>query len=120
MKTFIFALTMFAGLMISGITGCANAQTGSSTANAEFTVKGLCGMCKTRIENAAKSAGATTAVWDAKEQKITVAFDSKKTTEEKIHQAIAKAGHDTSKFRADDATYEKLNGCCKYERIPKE
>jgi len=32
-------------------------------------------------------------------------------------QAMAKAGHDTEKYRTDDATYDDLHGCCQYERL---
>ena len=34
-----------------------------------------------------------------------------------VAKAIAKAGHDTGSVKADDAVYDKLHGCCNYQRI---
>lgn len=83
----------------------------------KLTVKGLCGMCEKRIENAALSVeGVSKADWDRETQKIEVVFDDEVTGLDAIHKAIAKAGHDTDKHRAKDEVYEKLPGCCKYER----
>lgn len=79
-------------------------------------VWGNCGMCQERIEKAAKKAGAKTASWDADKLELTVAYDSSKTTNQKIQQAIAKVGHDTQDFTGDNLAYSKLHGCCKYDR----
>ena len=75
-------------------------------------------MCESRIEKAALSVeGVSKADWDRKAQKIEVVFDDEVTQLDAIHKAIAKAGHDTEKHKAKDEVYEKLHGCCKYERI---
>lgn len=80
-----------------------------------FTVSGNCDLCKERIEKAAKSVGGvTSAIWDTKTYKIKVEFDSMKTDLIAIQKAIAKAGHDTEKYKADDKTYESLPECCHY------
>jgi Cu(I)/Ag(I) efflux system membrane fusion protein len=80
-------------------------------------VKGLCGMCKTRIEKAAKGvSGVTVATWDSKTGELHLHFDSEKTSLEAISKAIAKSGHDTEKDKADDKTYKSLPGCCKYRK----
>lgn len=85
-----------------------------------FKVYGECGMCKSRIEKAAKSVeGVTEAIWDKEKQMLKVTYDETKTNIHKIHVAVAKAGHDTDHHKADDKTYDKLHGCCKYDR-PKE
>ncbi|MFV0521161.1 MAG: heavy-metal-associated domain-containing protein [Mangrovibacterium sp.] len=82
-----------------------------------FTVKGKCGSCEKRIEKAALSVdGVSSAVWDEATQKITVDFDDAKTNRTNIEKAIAKVGHDTEKCKATDEAYEKLPGCCKYNR----
>jgi periplasmic mercuric ion binding protein len=84
----------------------------------KFTVKGLCGMCEKRIEKAALSVeGVTKADWDRETQKIEVVFEDEVTQLDAIHKAIAKAGHDTEKHKATDEVYEKLPGCCKYDRM---
>ncbi len=86
-----------------------------------FKANGACGMCKTRIENAAKSvAGVSSATWDSKTQMVSVTFDTSKTDLKKINQAIADAGHDTDMCKAKDETYNALPGCCHYERSDKK
>jgi len=83
----------------------------------KFEVKGNCGMCETRIENAAKSVdGVTTADWVQETKMLTVAFDSTKTTVHKVQMAIAKVGHDTPMHKSTDEVYNALPGCCKYDR----
>jgi len=82
-----------------------------------FTVSGSCELCKERIEKAAKSVnGVNTASWDSKTQKIHVEFNSMKTDLDTIQKAIAKTGHDTEKYKADDETYKSLPGCCHYRK----
>ncbi len=82
-----------------------------------FSVSGNCEMCKERIENAAKSVkGVTSAVWDLKTKKMQVQFNSMETKIEDVHKAIAKAGHDTEKQRADKTIYEALPECCAYRQ----
>ncbi|MEX2427542.1 MAG: cation transporter [Bacteroidales bacterium] len=83
----------------------------------KFEVKGNCGMCETRIEKAALSIdGVKTADWNKETKKIEVSFDESKTDLHKVHKAIAKAGHDTKMHKAKDEVYNKLPGCCKYDR----
>lgn len=36
-----------------------------------------------------------------------------------IQKAIAKVGHDAGKHKASDEVYDRLPGCCKYERLIK-
>ncbi len=80
-----------------------------------FNVSGNCDMCKERIETAAKSVkGVSSATWDDKTKQIHVEFNDKETDLDTIQKAIAMAGHDTEKFKADNETYESLPDCCKY------
>lgn len=81
-------------------------------------VSGECGMCKKKIEKAAKDAGATYAVWNTDSKILTVKYSSQSTNSEKIQQKIADAGYDTPKFRATDEAYNKLEQCCQYDRQP--
>lgn len=86
----------------------------------KFKVYGNCGMCENRIEKAAKNVdGVTMADWDKSTEMIEVSFDDEKTSLDAIEKAIAKAGHDTDKYKANDKTYEGLPGCCKYDRPEK-
>jgi len=83
----------------------------------KINVYGNCGMCKSRIEKAAKSVeGVSKATWDATENVLTVKYDETRTTVSKIEEAVAKVGHDTDNVKADDKTYNSLPGCCQYER----
>jgi periplasmic mercuric ion binding protein len=79
-------------------------------------VAGECGMCQKKIESAAKAAGASFAAWDPETKALQVKYSDKKTNNEKIQQAIAKVGYDTESFKATDEAYDKLHGCCKYDR----
>jgi periplasmic mercuric ion binding protein len=114
MKTKIFSLVMIMGLSTIAL----YAQTEKTE---KFEVAGNCGMCEARIEKAAKSVeGVSTADWDKETKMIEVAFNSETADIHKVHQAIAKAGHDTKMHKATDNVYDELPGCCKYERMSKK
>ena len=109
MKTLrIFSL---AALFMSVAT-VAIAQTKTET----FKVSGNCGMCKTKIEKAAKDAGAKSADWNADTKNLTVTYKSSTTNAAKIQQQIAVVGYDNVGFKATTEAYDKLHGCCKYDR----
>jgi membrane fusion protein, copper/silver efflux system len=85
--------------------------------NVVFGVSGNCEMCKERIENAAKSVtGVLSAVWDVNSKKITVEYDDTRVSLDNIQEAIARAGHDTEKFKAPDEVYNNLPECCLYRK----
>jgi copper chaperone CopZ len=115
MKFSIFFSTIFL-LNLSFSSAQTNAVPGMTT---KFKVYGNCGMCEKRIEKAAKIKGVVSADWDEDTEILTVQFNEAKVKPSKIHQAVAAVGHDTDKVRADDAVYDKLHGCCKYERPEK-
>lgn len=82
---------------------------------ATFHVSGNCEMCKERIETAARSVkGVFSASWDDKTKKMRTEYNSTETNPDAIQKAIAQAGHDTEKEKADDKTYNTLPDCCKY------
>ena len=83
----------------------------------EFSVKGHCDMCKSRIEKTAKSAGAKSATWDLEQQKLTLDFDSTKVSAAEILKKIADVGHDNEMYKATDASYAALPDCCLYDRV---
>jgi periplasmic mercuric ion binding protein len=113
-KLFLAAIFMIA------IVNANYAQTVNKSAVKQKTenikVWGNCGMCKDRIEKAAKEEGATNASWDAKTKMLTVTFDPSKTNVDALDKKLASVGHDTEKYKADDKVYNALPGCCKYER----
>jgi len=87
----------------------------SNLVHAMFKVRGNCGMCKDRIEEAALSvAGVESANWESEAEMLYLNFDAVKTNSDAIQKAIAALGHDTEKFKAPDDIYEELPGCCLY------
>lgn len=89
----------------------------ATMATASYRVYGNCGMCKATIEKAAKSVkGVDSAVWEVKTDTITLTYDTKKTDPDAILQAIADKGYDSDTHKATDEAYNKLHGCCQYDR----
>lgn len=82
----------------------------------KFKVYGNCEMCKKRIEKAATVDGVTKADWNVETKFMTVTYNASKTDTAAIQKKIAAVGHDTEKQKAADAVYNKLPGCCQYER----
>lgn len=122
MKKYIVILAFVLGT--SSLSACNSKNTTSNEpVKAEQTqsedtvivVQGSCDMCKDRIETAAKSVdGVRSATWDMQSNELHLDFDPAKTTIDTISQAIAKAGHDTDKYKTDDTIYNALPNCCKY------
>lgn len=112
MKTKAIYLTMVLALLsLTTVFGQAKTE--------KFKVYGNCGMCKSRIEKAAKSVdGVTAADWNKETKMMEVSFDGAKTDVHKVQIAIAKVGHDTEMHKAKDETYDSLPGCCQYDREP--
>ena len=81
-----------------------------------FKVAGECGMCKNKIEKAAKQAGATKALWSAETKILKVTYSVAAASISTIQQAIAGVGYDTPNFKSTDEAYNNLHACCKYER----
>lgn len=126
MKTKILVLSM-AIMMLSGLSfNTASANNSESSFNAgekkTETVKvyGACGMCKSRIEKAAKSVdGVKKADWDKEKKELTVTYDPETTNIETIEKEVAAVGHDTANKKATDEAYNDLHSCCKYDRPEK-
>lgn len=84
---------------------------------ASFAVSGNCGMCKARIEKAARSVpGVSIAVWNVKTKQLKLEFDNVRTNPDAIQKAIANAGHDTGRYKADTRVYKSLPECCLYRK----
>lgn len=83
-------------------------------------VYGNCGMCETTIEKAANKKKLSKADWNKDTKMATITYDSKKTGLDAVLKNIALAGYDNQSFLAPDAAYNKLPGCCKYDREKKQ
>lgn len=108
MKTIKLFLLSIAFISLSTV-GFAQAKT------EKIKVAGECGMCKGKIESAAKKSGATYANWDVDSKELTVKY-SGQSNAAKIQKGIAAAGYDTPKFKASEKAYNELHECCKYDR----
>ncbi|HSN62009.1 MAG TPA: DUF3347 domain-containing protein [Ferruginibacter sp.] len=95
------------------------AQVNNAT-TATVKVYGNCSMCKTSIEKAADNKKISQADWNEATGMATITYDSKKTNLDAVLKNIALAGYDNFSFLAPDAAYNKLPGCCKYEREKKQ
>ncbi|MEO9968187.1 MAG: cation transporter [Reichenbachiella sp.] len=81
----------------------------------EFAVRGVCEMCKARIEEAALIRGVKMAEWDNTTGILTAVYRKDKISEREIHEAIAAVGHTTDQVAADSTAYSKLPQCCAYD-----
>lgn len=107
MKKLIFSFSLL-------VTCSAFAQTSEVT----FWVDGVCGMCEKRIETALlNTPGVRFADWSKETHLVKVAFSSKKLSEQRLHEVVAAAGHDTKKLRAKEEDYAKVHECCKYREL---
>ena len=102
----------FLSFLFIAIASVATAQTKTE----KIAVSGECGMCKSKIEKAAKTAGASFAEWDVDSKVLTVKYKSTSTNTAKIEKAVANVGYDTKNVKATDDAYNNLHSCCKYDR----
>lgn len=117
MKTLklFFAVVLAAVFSISA-QGQTNQKSDAKAKTETIKVAGNCGMCKTRIEKAAKTEGVSSASWDSKTKLLTVSYDPSKTSTDALAKKVAAVGHDAGNYKADDKVYEALPACCHYER----
>ena len=78
-------------------------------------VEGVCGMCKSRIEEAAFGKGVKFAEWTNATGQLALAYRTDKTSLAEIEARIVKAGHTTENKKAEDSDYTTLPECCRYE-----
>ena len=89
----------------------------NKNAKYEFEVNGNCEQCQKRIQKAAFSvAGVKSANWNIETHQMTIIINEEKCSLLDVKNTIAKAGHDTDDSKTTSEVYEKLPGCCQYER----
>ena len=98
------------------VTVSAYSQTASKADTKTETIKvyGNCGMCKERIEKAAKVDGVSSAAWNKDSKMLTLVYNPSKVKSDDVLKKIAAVGHDSDRFKADDKVYNALHSCCKY------
>ena len=116
MKTVKFIITAVLAV-VCGINSYAQMHDHSTMATLKtdtIKVSGNCGMCKSRIEKAAKIDGVTKAEWNKDSKLLILAYNPMKVTKDVVQKKIADVGHDTEKYKAEQKVYDKLPGCCQY------
>ena len=89
----------------------------NKNAKYEIEVNGSCDMCQSRIQKAAFSiAGVKSATWSIETHQLSLILNEEKATVLDVKKAVAKAGYDTDEVKATNENYDKLPGCCQYER----
>lgn len=79
-------------------------------------VAGVCDNCKERIETASYDvSGVKKATWDLETGILTAVINDKKTSRQKIADAIAKVGYRSELAEADPEAYQNLPACCQYD-----
>ncbi len=104
-------------LILSTILIAATKQVTAQSKTENFKVAGQCGMCKSKIEGAAKQAGASYALWNEDSKELIIKYNSTSSNSAKIQKNIAAVGYDTPGYKTTEEAYDKLHSCCKYERI---
>ena len=92
-----------------------NAQI-KNTKTEEVRVSGNCGMCKKTIEKAGTIEGIAKVEWNKESKMATLTYDEAKTNKDEILKRVATAGYDSEFFKAKAKDYDKLPGCCQYDR----
>lgn len=74
----------------------------------------VCSMCKTRItEGLIYEKGIKDVTVDIPTKYVTVKYNTKQTTPDKIREKISNLGYDADQVPANPKKYEKLPACCK-------
>lgn len=88
----------------------------SATAQTEIRIKtsAVCGMCKKKLESEiAYLKGVKFAKLNIDDKMLTVNYNEKKVSPEKIKIAISKLGYRADDVLADSAAFSKLPDCCR-------
>lgn len=86
----------------------------ATTAELKIKTSAVCDMCKETMEkHMAFEKGVKKSSLDVESKILTVIYNPKKTTPEKIRKAVSKSGYDADDIPADPKAYKKLDGCCK-------
>jgi copper chaperone CopZ len=94
---------------------------GQNAKNAKYEtvtleVAGVCEMCKARIETTTYDfPGVKKATWNVESGILTATISPKKTSRQKIADALAAIGYRSELAKADQKAYQNLPACCQYD-----
>jgi mercuric ion binding protein len=106
--TFVLALFSFVQI---------NAQTAPATTKTsvvKIKTSGECDMCKKKIEaEVGKMSGVKKAELDVDSKILTVEYNAKRTSPDKIRKALANIGYDADDVKANNRAQKELPACCR-------
>ncbi len=103
----LIALFLTAGLLNAG-------PVNDNTKEVKIKTSAKCKMCKSRLEkNVGLSKGVEEASLNLDDKVMTVRYNPKRTSEEKIRETIAKTGYEADDIPAVEAAHDKLPKCCR-------
>ena len=83
------------------------------TAELKIKTSAKCGMCKKRIErDLGVSKGIVNSNLNLDDKVVTITYNTKKTSPEKIKEVISKIGYDADEVVANQKSHDALPGCC--------
>ncbi len=83
------------------------------TAEVKIKTSAKCGMCKKRIErDLGVSKGIVSSNLNLEDKVVTITYNTKKTSPEKIKGVISKIGYDADEIVADQKSHDALPSCC--------
>lgn len=119
MKSLRYIICAAGILLLHGVSYAQEKKSNADT-TVSFLVYGVCGQCKDRIENAAKGKGVKGANWEADNMMLSLTFNRRNTSIEKVQKRIVAAGHDVMDNKANNTVYNALPECCHYRQILSE
>lgn len=100
-------------ILITALVGIFSSAMASSD-TLKIKTSAQCDACKRRIEhNMTFEKGVKSVSLDDESKVLTLTYDSKKTSPEKLKVAVTKIGYDADEMPADKKAYDKLPKCCK-------
>lgn len=100
-------------LVLVLLAGSVFAQSKSKT-EIKIKTSAECEMCKNTLEKAMSfEKGVKKATLDLATRELTVVYNPKKTSPEKLRTAISNTGYDADDVKANNKAYQKLPECCK-------
>lgn len=108
-----FKLMVILAFILPGMMATAQTSTGKGL-ELKIKTSAQCDMCKERIEKAmAYEKGVYESTLNVEDKVLTLRYNPKKTSPEKLRTAVNKTGYDADESKADLKAYNKLPDCCK-------
>jgi outer membrane receptor for ferrienterochelin and colicins len=113
MKKIKYLLLLWFAITSITVYAQSNKQATKDTA-VTFKVHGECIQCKTRIEDALKTKGVKSAIWNIDTKILSLVYNPAQISLDKIENKIVAVGHDVGNKKAKTSVYNNLPKCCYY------